>query len=128
MLARSPFHHSANYRTVMAYGMARMVKGRAAKEVALDRMMQTLFPGRLAEYRGNTEQEIKATTVIAMTIDEAAAKTRSGPPIDYEEYCLAVNAWSGELPARHRYGQPISDPRLDPGCPLPDYLNPYRGR
>ena len=128
MLARSPFHHSANYRTVMAYGTARMVEGRAAKEAALDRMMQTLFPGRLAECRGNTEQEIKATTVITMTIDEAAAKTRSGPPMDDEEDYLTVNAWSGELPARHSYAQPVADPRLDPGCPLPNYLNPYRGR
>ena len=58
----------------MAYGTTRMVEGRAAKKAALDRMMQTLFPGRLAECRSNIEQEIKATTVITMTIDEARRK------------------------------------------------------
>ena len=48
--------------------------------------------------------------------------------MDDEEDYLTVNAWSGELPARHSYARPVADPRLDPGCPLPDYLNPYRGR
>ena len=67
--------------------------------------------------------------MIVKSVDSsAAAKTRSGPPIDDEEDYLTVNAWSGELPARHSYAQPVADPRLDPGCPLPDYLNPYRGR
>ena len=128
VLARSPFHDSANYHTVMAYGIARMVEGRAAKDAALDRMIQTLFSRRLAECRGNTEQDIKATTVITMTIDEAATRKHGGPPIDDQADYLTVNAWSGELPARHSYAFPVADPRLVPGCPLPDYLNPYRER
>ena len=63
-----------------------------------------------------------------MTIDEAAAKTRSGPQIYDEENYLTVNAWSGELPARHSYAPLVADQRLDPGCPLPGYLNKYRRR
>ena len=105
VLARSPLHHSANYRTVMAFGKAKMITGRAAKEAAL-----------------------KATTVVAMSIEEVAAKTRSGGPIDDEADYDTVKVWSGELPALHPYGTPVADSRLDPNCPLPDYLDPYRGR
>ena len=66
--------------------------------------------------------------MIVKSVDSsAAAKTRSGPPVDDEEDYLTVNAWSGELPARYKYAQPVADPRLDSGCPLPDYLKLYRG-
>ena len=128
VLARSPLHHSANYRTVMAFGKAKMITGRAAKEAALKQMMEVLFPGRWAACRENYSQEIKATTVVAMSIEEAAAKTRSGGPIDDEADYDTVKVWSGELPALHPYGTPVADSRLDPNCPLPDYLDPYRGR
>jgi nitroimidazol reductase NimA-like FMN-containing flavoprotein (pyridoxamine 5'-phosphate oxidase superfamily) len=128
VLARSPLHHSANYRTVMAFGNAMMIEGRTAKEAALKHMMEVLFPGRWAECRANYSQEIKATTVVAMKIEEAAAKTRCGPPIDDEEDYDTVKVWSGEIPALHPYGPAIADPRLDPACPLPDYLDPYQGR
>lgn len=128
VLARSPFHHSANYRTVMAYGRARAVEGRQAKEDALYRFMEELWPGRWDECRENYAQEMKATCVVAMEIEEAAAKIRNGPPVDDEEDYETVDCWAGVVPARHSYGKPVPDARLDPATALPDYLSPYKGR
>lgn len=128
VLARSPFHHSANYRTVMAYGTARAVEGRQAKEDALYRFMEELWPGRWDECRENYTQEMKATCVVAMEIEEAAAKIRSGPPVDDEADYGAVDCWAGVVPALHNYGKPVADPRLAPDTALPEYLSPYRGR
>jgi nitroimidazol reductase NimA-like FMN-containing flavoprotein (pyridoxamine 5'-phosphate oxidase superfamily) len=128
VLGRSPMHHSANYRTVMAYGAAKAVEGRRAKEDALHRFMELLWPGRWDECRENYVQEIKATCVVAMRIEEAAAKIRTGPPVDDEEDYENVHCWAGVVPANHTYGKPVADPLLDPGTPLPQYLKPYRGR
>jgi len=80
VMARSAFHHSVNYRSVMAYGTAHALKGPAEKERALKAMMEHLFPGRWDALRPVTAQELKATTVVAMEIEEAAAKVRTGPP------------------------------------------------
>ncbi len=128
VLGRSPMHHSANYRTVMAYGTAKAVEGRQAKEDALYRFMELLWPGRSDDCRENYTQEMKATCVVAMQIEEAAAKIRSGPPVDDEEDYVNVDCWAGVVPARHTYGKPVADPRLGAGTPMPDYLSPYRGR
>ncbi|MDD9926864.1 MAG: pyridoxamine 5'-phosphate oxidase family protein [Rhodospirillaceae bacterium] len=128
VLARSPFHHSANYRTVMAFGRAQAVEGRQAKEDALYKFMEELWPGRWDACRENYTQEMKATCVVVMEIEEAAAKIRTGPPVDDEEDYANVKVWSGVVPALHKYGKPVADDRLDPDTPLPDYLSPYRGR
>lgn len=121
VLARSAFHHSANYRAVMAFGTAHMIEDRDEKEQSLKVMMDQLWPGRWEELRPMYEQELKATTVVAMDIEEASAKTRSGPPVDDEEdYGLPI--WAGVEPIVHGTGTLEADPRMLPDVPLPDYL------
>ncbi|HEX5079531.1 MAG TPA: pyridoxamine 5'-phosphate oxidase family protein [Geminicoccaceae bacterium] len=123
VLARSGFHHSVNYRSVMALGRARLVPDEAKAE-ALEHFVERLFPGRWAELRPPTGQEMKATTVVWMDLDEVSAKIRTGPPVDDEEdYALPV--WAGILPVSSVCGAPEPDARLTPKTPLPAYL---RGR
>ncbi len=122
VMARSAFNHSANYRTAMLYGQARAVEDVQEKERSLKVMMDMLFPGRWEELRGNTDQELKATTVVEMPIDDAVAKIRTGPPGDDEEDYTA-RCWAGILPRSEIWSPPIPDPRLTPGIAVPDYLN-----
>ena len=122
VLARSGFHHSINYRTVMLFGKAAVLNGHEEKVEALRRFTERVIPGRWDELRPPTTQEIKATTVLSMPIEEAVAKERSGPPVDDEEdYQLDI--WAGELPLRLTTRAPIADPRLKPGLPIPPYLD-----
>jgi hypothetical protein len=121
VLARSGFHHSVNYRTVMLFGRARPVEDEAGKLQALAAFTERLCPGRWAELRPPTRQELKATMVLGMAIEEGAAKVRTGPPKDDDEdYGLPV--WAGVVPLRLVAGTPEPDPRLDPAVPLPGYL------
>lgn len=126
VLARSPFHHSANYRSVMAWGTAMQADESEAKEKALHIMMEQYFPGRWEEVRGNTDQEMKATTVLYMDIEQASAKIRMGGPIDDEEDYEAVDCWAGVLPVMSGYGPLQPDPLMKPGTPVPDYLRKVR--
>lgn len=124
VLARSGFHHSVNYRSVMIFGQAEPVTGEAEKLKTLEAFTERLLPGRWAELREATKQEIKATTVLSMPIEEAATKIRTGGPIDDEpDYDLDI--WAGVLPLKMVAGEPIPDTRLKPGVPLPDYLKGY---
>lgn len=121
VLARSGFHSSINYRSVTAFGRARKVEDRAEKLAALEALVERITPGRWPELRPPNAKEIKATTVVAMPIEEAAAKVRSGTPADdAADYALPL--WAGVLPVRAQLGAPEPDPRLDPGTPAPDYL------
>ncbi|MAO92973.1 MAG: flavin-nucleotide-binding protein [Rhodospirillales bacterium] len=122
VLARTSFEHTANFRTAMLYGTAKAMTDRDAKEEALRVMMEGLFPGRWAELRASTDQELKATTVVEMPIDDAAAKVRTGPPDDPEEDYATERVWAGVLPRHEIWGAPADDPRLLPGISLPDYL------
>jgi hypothetical protein len=120
VLARSGFHHSINYRSVMAFGRAQPVPDEAKLEVLRD-FVERLFPDRWDELRPPTAQEIKATTVLWMDLDEVSAKIRTGPPVDDEEdYALPV--WAGVLPVSSRRGMPEPDARLPPDIALPGYL------
>jgi nitroimidazol reductase NimA-like FMN-containing flavoprotein (pyridoxamine 5'-phosphate oxidase superfamily) len=120
VLARSGFHHSVNYRSVMALGHARLVPDEAKIE-ALEGFVARLFPGRWDELRPPTRQEIKATTVVWMDLDEVSAKIRTGPPVDDEDdYALPV--WAGVVPMATMLGAPVADPRLGSGIQLPAYL------
>jgi uncharacterized protein len=124
VLARSGFHHSINYRSVMAFGTAQLVPDAAKLEV-LEEFVERLFPGRWPELRPPTRQELKATTVLWMDLDEVSAKIRTGPPVDDEEdYGLAV--WAGVLPLGATAGPPEPDPRLAPGIAVPGYLDHLR--
>ena len=121
VLARSAFHSSMNYRTVMALGVAEKVVERAAKLRALEAFVERLTPGRWAESRPVTDQELKATTVLTLKLDEVSAKVRTGPPNDDEEdYGHPI--WAGVVPLTTTVGAPQDDPRLTPGILQPDYL------
>ncbi|MBC8031826.1 MAG: pyridoxamine 5'-phosphate oxidase family protein [Pyrinomonadaceae bacterium] len=114
VLARSAFHHSLNYRSVVVFGRASMVDDRESKLAALRAFSEHVIPGRWDEARQPTDQELKATAVLSLPLDEASAKVRTGPPIDDEEdYALPV--WAGVLPLRLVAGTPVPDPRLPEG-------------
>jgi nitroimidazol reductase NimA-like FMN-containing flavoprotein (pyridoxamine 5'-phosphate oxidase superfamily) len=118
VLARSGFHHSANYRSVMAFGEAAKLDDPEEKRTALNAYIERFLPNRNRELRPITGQELKATTVLGMTIEEASAKIRTGPPKDDEEdYDLPV--WAGVVPIRQVFGEPVPDPRLKNGTKAP---------
>jgi len=122
VLARSAFHHSINYRSVVAFGTAEPVRGEDEKRVALEAFVERLFPGRTREMRSPNARELKATLVLSMELTEAAAKIRTGPPKDDEEdYTLPI--WAGVLPVHPGFEVPIPDPRLTQGITVPEYLD-----
>ena len=113
VLARSAFHHSVNYRSVMAFGNAELVTTDEGKLEAARMFVNRYFPGRWEAIKRPSAQEMKATTFITMRIEEASAKTRSGPPIDDEgDYALPI--WAGVVPVRMVVGAPLDCPRLHP--------------
>jgi uncharacterized protein len=111
VLARSAFHHSVNYRSVVVLGAARPVEGPSERLAALQAFTERLIPGRWAEVRPPNAKELKATRVLAMTLDETSAKIRTGPPIDEEED-YTLRTWAGVIPLRTIAGIPTPDPRL----------------
>jgi len=121
VLARSGYHSSINYRSVMAFGIAEKVTEEAEILAALEVFQERLTPGRWAELRPVNDQELKATTMMSLELKEVAAKVRPGPPDDDEaDYGLPV--WAGVVPIRYEIGAPEDDPRLAPGIAQPDYL------
>ena len=125
VLARSPFHHSADYRSVMAFGAARLVDDPDEKVRALTMMVDRFFPGRTATLRPSTAQEVKATTVIAMDIERASAKIRaSGIVDDEEDYELPI--YAERVPVQTVLGVPEPCPRLMSGVSRPETLALYR--
>lgn len=122
VLARSAFHHSVNYRSVLALGVAEKVTDPDEKARALEAFVERITPGRWAELRPMTGREVKATTVLRMRLEEVAAKVRTGGPVDDEEdYDLDV--WAGVVPISSSLGAPIPDERLKPGAEAPAYLD-----
>ena len=125
VLARSAFHHSMNYRSVVIFGRASLVEDAEEKLAALLALSEHIVRGRWAEVREPNEQELRATTVLSLPLVEASAKVRTGPPIDDEEdYAMPV--WAGVLPLRLETGEPIKDPRLPEGIDVPEYVLKYR--
>lgn len=121
VMARSGFHHSMNYRSVIALGRFEAVTDPAYKLQALEHFLERIQPGRWAETRPPNKQELKATLVLAMDLTEASAKCRFGPPKDDEED-MALGCWAGVVPFETRFGKPIDDPLLKPGlAPSPYY-------
>jgi nitroimidazol reductase NimA-like FMN-containing flavoprotein (pyridoxamine 5'-phosphate oxidase superfamily) len=125
VIARSAFNHSVNYRSVMLLGRAHAVHDPAEKEARLRRFVDQLFPGRWDMLRPANAQEMKATSVIGMKIEEGSAKIRSGPPKDDEED-LALPIWAGVLPVRMAMGTPIDDPTLVAGLVPPAHVGAFR--
>lgn len=125
ILARCGFNHSADYRSVMAFGKARIVEDQAEKERALVMMVDRFFPGRTAMLRASSTQEIKATAVIYMDIERASAKIRAkGVADDEEDYALSI--YAERLPVKTVIGAPEPCPRLLEGVERPAHLAPYR--
>jgi len=127
VLARSAFHHSMNYRSVVIFGNAAVVEDQSTKREALRAFTEHIAPGRWQEVRPPTESELKATTVLAIPLEEASAKVRTGPPLDDEsDYSLPV--WAGVLPLKLRPEPPVPDNRLNPSIEVPDYVWRYNRR
>ena len=125
VLARSAFHHSVNYRSVVIFGRASIVEAKEAKLAALFAFSEHVVPGRWNDVREPTDRELNATTVMSLPLLEVSAKVRTGPPIDDEED-YALNVWAGVLPLRMVAGKPIKDPRLPEDIEPPAYTLNYR--
>jgi nitroimidazol reductase NimA-like FMN-containing flavoprotein (pyridoxamine 5'-phosphate oxidase superfamily) len=124
VLARSAFHHSMNYRSVVALGVARLIDDPERKMEALEAITEHIVPGRWAEARRPTPKELSLTTVLEFPLNESSAKIRTGPPIDDDEdYALPI--WAGELPFTTNASAPVPDPRLAPGIKPPPYVTNY---
>jgi len=125
VLARSAFHHSINYRSVVAFGTCHLVAETAEKLHALTTVSEHLIRGRWDDVRSPNEKELKATSVLRFDIEEASAKVRVGPPVDDEEdYALPV--WAGILPLRLTPGAPTPDVRMVSGVEPPNYIKSFR--
>jgi hypothetical protein len=124
VLARSAFHHSVNYRSVVIFGTARVVEDREGKIGALRLFAEHVMPGRWQEVRPPSDKELQATSVLALPLQEVSAKVRTGPPLDDEEdYTWPV--WAGVLPLSLTPGLPVADQRLLAGIEVPAYVRRY---
>ncbi|HEV2397735.1 MAG TPA: pyridoxamine 5'-phosphate oxidase family protein [Candidatus Sulfotelmatobacter sp.] len=124
VLARSVFNHSMNYRSVVVLGKATLVDDPKEKLESLRTLSEHILPGRWADSRQPNEQELKATSVLRVPIEEFSAKVRTGPPIDDAED-MTFPTWAGVLPLEMKAGEPIRDSNLDTGVGIPTYLRPY---
>ena len=125
VLARSAFHHSVNYRSVMVFGRPKAVEDPELKKQKLGDLIDHLYPGRNETLRPMTDQEIKATAVLSMPIDEASAKIRTGGPVD-DEADFALSIWAGVLPVSMAVGTAIPDPRNLDGVERPAHVDTVR--
>jgi nitroimidazol reductase NimA-like FMN-containing flavoprotein (pyridoxamine 5'-phosphate oxidase superfamily) len=124
VLARSAFHHSMNYRSVMVFGRADVVEDPEEKMEALRALTEHIVPGRWAEVRWPDENEMRATLVLRLGINEVSAKVRTGGPID-DEADYALEVWAGEIPLRTLAAEPVADQRMQPGIEPPPYVWNY---
>ena len=125
VLARSAFHHSMNYRSAVVIGVAREVTEREERLRALEVLVEHVVPRRSADVRAPNESELRQTMVLALPIDEASAKVRTGGPIDDEEdYALPV--WAGVIPLQLTPQPAVADERLPEGVAVPEYVTSYR--
>lgn len=125
VLARSGFHHSINYRSVVLYGHAHEVRDEDEKRRALDAVVEHIVPGRTADARGPNASELRATRVVRVTVDEVSAKVRAGGPIDDPEDVEAGGVWAGHIPLTMVAGSPVPDGE-DHAMPIPEYASDYR--
>ncbi|MFN6963737.1 MAG: pyridoxamine 5'-phosphate oxidase family protein [Pyrinomonadaceae bacterium] len=127
VIARSAFHHSVNYRSVVILGKAGLVTDADEKMLALETITNHFVPGRWPDCRWPNELELKATSVLRLAIDEVSAKVRTGDPVDDEED-YALDTWAGVLPLELAAGTPVDDARLDKPIAPPDYITNYKRR
>lgn len=124
VLARSAFSHSMNYRSAMIYGRFELVED-SGKKPAMEAFMESMVPGRQAEIRPGSAKEYAATTVLRMTLDEAACKIRAGGPVEEEED-VDFPVWSGVLPLPRVRSAPVPEP--DNPAPTPEYIAHWQNR
>ncbi|MFM9106083.1 MAG: pyridoxamine 5'-phosphate oxidase family protein [Chloroflexota bacterium] len=124
VLARSIFNHSINYRSAMLYGTGRLIEDRDEKIAALYRFTEKLLPERWDDVRPMTEQELKATAIIAVEIEQASSKIREGMPKDEPED-QSFPCWAGVIPARTVYDDPVADEHTPADMPVPAYLSAW---
>jgi uncharacterized protein len=121
VLARSAFHHSANYRSVVVYGEATPITSVDERRIVLDAYVDKLLPGRRPHLRPMTDKEVRGTAMCSIPIHEGSVKVRSGGPVDEpEDYALPI--WAGVLPTRRGYENPVPDPRNDPILDIPSHV------
>jgi uncharacterized protein len=125
VLARSVYNHSMNYRSVVVLGRAHEVTDADQKLRGMQRVVEHILPGRWDDARQPTAKEIKSTTILAVSLEEASAKIRSGPPKDFDED-LTLDVWAGLIPLSLERSQPVADCGVE-GSP-PDYASAYRRR
>lgn len=125
VLARSTFHHSVNYRSVVAFATPRLLTSAEEKEAALTALVEHLVPGRSRDARGPSPQELEATAVLELALDEASVKIRVGPPGDAQAD-LALPVWAGEIPLTLVPGAAVPAPDLSPEVDVPAYVARYR--
>ncbi|MFG2003655.1 pyridoxamine 5'-phosphate oxidase family protein [Spirillospora sp. NPDC048911] len=121
VLARSLFHHSVNYRSAIIYGAPRLVTDPDEKLAGLRAVTEQLAPGQWDVARKPTRKELAGTTVLALSLEEASVKVRTGPPSDDDED-HALDVWAGVVPVRQAFGTPEPDPLLRPGIPVPPHI------
>lgn len=125
VVARTPFHNSMNYRSVVLYGVPRLVDERDEKWTALEAITEHVVPGRWDDSRPPNEKEFKGTLIVAVSLEEASAKVRSsGPKDEPEDYDLPY--WAGVVPVQTVFGEPIVDEELRVDTDVPGYLREYR--
>lgn len=125
VLARSAFHHSMNYRSVVVFGVAERITDPAEKAAALDAIVEHIVPGRTTEVRPTWESEITETLVLRLALAEASVKVRSGGPIDDDEDYALPDVWAGVIPMTTTFGSPVDDERLADGIPAPPSATDY---
>ena len=124
VLARSAFHHSMNYRSVVMFGKGKIVEDYEEKMKALKEFTEHLVKGRWDDVRKPDKKEMNTTRVLKFSIEEASAKVRTGPPVDDKED-YDMNVWAGVLPVKTMFGAPIRDELLKEDVFVPDYLTNY---
>jgi uncharacterized protein len=127
VLARSVFEHAVNYRSAMIYAVPRVVTGEEEKLAGLRLVSEHLAPGQWDYARRPSRKELAATRLLAMPLDEASVKVRTGPPDDGDSPDARLGLWAGELPLDTRWGQPVPDPSLPAGMRPPAHISGRAG-
>lgn len=123
VLARSAFEHSANFESVVVFGRFEPIEDAAERLGALAAFTNKILPGRFDEVRPPNAKELKATTILAMPIEQASAKVRYGPPDDDDSDDATLDVWAGEIPLVTSFGEPVASPGLRTGIPIPASIN-----
>jgi uncharacterized protein len=127
VLARSVFEHTINYRSAMIYGQPRLVTDPGERLAGLRCIAEHVAPGQWDYARQPSRKELAAVRLLALSLDEASVKIRTGPPDDGDTPDAALGLWAGELPLATTWQQPIPDPALPPGIPLPAHISARAG-